>query len=145
MSNAATSKLFVEEVLQLQERMENALKQSFFAQVSVQCLLYKAENPLFLSILMNYLPYFMYLFIQESFRVAMQRSFEHFLNTKTAAQQSAQSAQFPAAPSVLASELLAKFLDRKLRGEKGVSDSDTEALLDKVRSRACYLCCAILF
>ena len=54
--------------------------------------------------------------MQESLRASLKSGFEHFLNLHRS-----QSA-----------ELLAKYLDRKLRGEKGVSEADTEALFDKV-------------
>ena len=49
-------------------------------------------------------------------RTSLKSGFEHFLNLHRT-----QSA-----------ELLAKYLDKKLRGEKGVSETDTEALFDKV-------------
>ena len=49
-------------------------------------------------------------------RASLKSGFEHFLNL-----QRNQSA-----------ELLAKYLDRKLRGEKGVSEAEAEGLFDKV-------------
>jgi hypothetical protein len=47
----------------------------------------------------------------------MKSSFEYFLNSK----------------NNHSAELIAKFVDRKMRGEKGLSESDIEILFDKVK------------
>jgi cullin-4 len=54
---------------------------------------------------------------QDSFRVTLKSSFENFINLRQ---------NKPA-------ELLAKFVDKKMRGEKGLNDGDVEVTLDKVR------------
>jgi hypothetical protein len=48
----------------------------------------------------------------------MKSSFEYFLNTN----------------QVKLNELLTKFIDKKLRGEKGLSDNEVEVILEKVSS-----------
>ncbi|CAN0308835.1 unnamed protein product [Discosporangium mesarthrocarpum] len=52
----------------------------------------------------------------ESYQYKLKEAWEKFLNTR----------------QNRPSELVAKFLDSKLRGEKGMSDDDVEAVLDKV-------------
>ena len=54
--------------------------------------------------------------LQDGFKAAMKASFEAFINMRQ---------NKPA-------ELLAKHIDRKMRGEKGMGDSEMEAVLDKV-------------
>ena len=53
----------------------------------------------------------------EGFRYALKSAFEHFLNIQ------------PSRPA----KLLADFVDRKMRGEKGLGDAEVDAVLDKVR------------
>ena len=53
----------------------------------------------------------------EGFRYALKSAFEHFLNLQ------------PSRPA----KLLADFVDRKMRGEKGLGDAEVDAVLDKVR------------
>ena len=56
------------------------------------------------------------LLCQDGLRHALKSAFEDFINRR----QSKPS------------ELLAKYVDKKMRGEKGVDDGDVEAALDKV-------------
>ena len=53
----------------------------------------------------------------EGFRYTLKSAFEHFLNIQ------------PSRPA----KLLADFVDRKMRGEKGLGDAEVDAVLDKVR------------
>jgi hypothetical protein len=55
---------------------------------------------------------------QEGFKSALKSAFEHFLNLKHS-----QSAY-----------LIAKFVDKQLKGEKGTTEQEVEARLDQVRS-----------
>jgi hypothetical protein len=62
---------------------------------------------------------------QEGFKSALKSAFEHFLNLKHS-----QSAY-----------LIAKFVDKQLKGEKGTTEQEVEARLDQVRSVGhCALC-----
>lgn len=60
---------------------------------------------------------------QEAFRVVLKSSFEYFINLKQGR---------PA-------ELLARFVDKKMKGEKGLGESETEAVLDRAMSIFRYL------
>ena len=62
----------------------------------------------------------------DSFRVALKKSFEGFVNARTTA---------PHKPA----ELLARFVDRNMRGAKGRSESELESLLDSVMVLFSYL------
>ena len=103
MSGAQASKTFIEDCLDLQEKLEGVWTTAFFG--------------------------------NESFKVVMQRCFEDFLNVKSSSSSSSSGGGAGVSGGVLASELVAKFVDRKMRGEKGVSESDVELLLDKVRTQ----------
>lgn len=54
--------------------------------------------------------------MQDIFKTSMKSAMEHVVSSR------------PRAPA----ELLAKFVDKKMRGERGVSDTEVEAVLDKV-------------
>lgn len=54
--------------------------------------------------------------LQDEFRVAWKFSFEYFINLN----------------QTRMAEFLARYVDKKLRGEKGVSEAETEAVMDKV-------------
>jgi cullin 4 len=60
---------------------------------------------------------------EESFKNAKKESFENFINTR----------------SNKSAELLARFVDRKMRGEKGQSDGDIEIVLDRIMCIFSYL------
>jgi hypothetical protein len=70
---------------------------------------------------------------QEGFKSALKSAFEHFLNLKHS-----QSAY-----------LIAKFVDKQLKGEKGTTEQEVEARLDQVRSvvpcawAVCPVCCEL--
>jgi cullin-4 len=53
--------------------------------------------------------------LKDGFRLTLKNSFENFINLRQ---------NKPA-------ELLAKFVDKKMRGEKGLNDGDVECTLDK--------------
>lgn len=60
---------------------------------------------------------------QEAFRVVLKSSFEFFINLKQGR---------PA-------ELLARFVDKKMKGEKGLGETETETILDRAMSIFRYL------
>jgi hypothetical protein len=61
--------------------------------------------------------------LQEGFKSALKSAFEHFLNLKHS-----QSAY-----------LIAKFVDKQLKGEKGTTEQEVEARLDQVRCALCVV------
>ena len=54
---------------------------------------------------------------QEGFKNALKNAFEHFINLRHNSSAS----------------LIAKFVDRQLKGEKGTTEQEVEARLDQVR------------
>jgi len=121
--NVENQKNFVEEVLALQSKLERMLSRAFFS--------------------------------HEGFRSGLRSSFEHFLNTRTIPKQlsattttititagsSSSSNTMPSSRTVAAAvtefnaaSLIAKYVDKKLRGEKGVSEQEVENQLDQMMS-----------
>jgi len=85
---------------------------------------------------------------QESFKGGLSSSFEHFLNARTARPSHAPSiapTQASSGPSSSlacdfnAASLLARFVDRKLRVERGVTEQEVETQLDQAMELFRYL------
>ena len=62
-----------------------------------------------------------FLIMQEGFKNAMKSAFEHFINLQRN----------------LSASLIAKYVDKKLRGEKGTTEQEVEMRLDQVMNSTC--------